>query len=50
MWGYLKIKVYTNIVDDIDNLKEEIRQELLNIGPEVINKIQNEFLSKRTTV
>lgn len=44
LWGHLKTKVYTNKPTNVDDLKERIRQEVQNITPEIIGRVQNEFI------
>lgn len=44
LWGYLKSKVYVNRPNNIDDLKERIRQEIRLISPEVIENVQRETL------
>lgn len=46
LWGYLKSKVYLNRPNNIDDLKERIRQEIRLISPEVIENVQRETLNR----
>lgn len=46
LWGYLKSKVYVNRPQNINDLKERIRQEIRRITPDVISNVQNEFISR----
>lgn len=46
LWGYLKSKVYVNRPQNINDLKERIRQEIRRITPDVIINVQNEFISR----
>lgn len=43
LWGYLKSKVYFNRPNNVDDLKERIRQEINQITPETIQNVLEEF-------
>lgn len=43
LWGYLKAKVFKTKPENIEELKERIRQECRLISAEVIRNVQNEF-------
>lgn len=48
--GHLKSKVYVNKSKNFVDLKERIRQKIRNIGPEKIDRVQNEFIFKKDIV
>jgi hypothetical protein len=39
LWGYIKTSIYTTPVNDIDDLKERITDEIKNIKQETLNKV-----------
>jgi hypothetical protein len=43
LWGHLKSKIYVNMPDDIETLKDRIRTEIRSITPETIQNAINEF-------
>lgn len=43
LWGYLKSKVYFNRPENVEALKERIRQEIRSISPEKIDNVQQSF-------
>ena len=44
LWGYLKSEVYVNRPNNVDDLKQRIRQEIRLISPEVIENVQRETI------
>lgn len=46
LWGHLKNVVYKSKPNDIQELKERIRQEINNISQETIAKVQQEFIAR----
>lgn len=46
LWGYLKSKVFLNRPINIDDLKCRIRTEIRNISLEMIQNVQEEFVSR----
>ena len=44
LWGYLKSKVYVNRPNNLDDLKQRIRQEIRLIPPQVIENVQRETI------
>lgn len=46
LWGYLKSKVYTNRPGNIRELKDRIRQEMLNITPAVLQNVRDECIAR----
>lgn len=42
LWGYLKGKVYANKPDTLAQLKANIRQEIAQITPEMLQKVMKE--------
>ena len=43
LWGYLKAKVYEQRPQALEALKEEIRQEVAAITPEMILKVMDNY-------
>lgn len=43
LWGYLKCKVYINRPNNIENLKNRIRDEMRSIEPYVVHNVLDEF-------
>ena len=43
LWGYLKLKVYSNRPQSIEQLKESIRQEIIAIPQEMICRVKDNF-------
>lgn len=41
LWGYLKSKVYANKPQTIDQLKENIRNEIASITPDILKKVMD---------
>lgn len=46
LWGYLKTKVYFNRPENIEALKERIRQEIGSITPEMVDNVQQAFVTR----
>lgn len=46
LWGYLKSKVYVEKLLNLEDLKNRIRLEMRRISPEVIHRVQEEFVSR----
>lgn len=46
LWGYLKSKIYFNRPENIEALKERIRQEIRSITPEMLDNVQQAFVSR----
>ncbi|KAJ8951507.1 hypothetical protein NQ318_000203 [Aromia moschata] len=44
LWRYLKTKVPVDKPKNIDDLKQGIRCEIRNIRPDIINRVQDEFI------
>lgn len=44
LWGHLKSKVYVNKPANIDDLKVRIQEEIRKIEPDIINRVQDEFI------
>ena len=43
LWGYLKAKVYEQLPQTLEALKEAIRQEVVAITPEMIRKVMDNY-------
>jgi len=46
LWGYLKIKVYSNRPTDLHTLKETIREEIAKISEETLQAVMRRFLTR----
>ena len=48
LWGYLKEKVYVNNPQNVQELKENIRNEIgtLNQNPEILQSVVNNFFER----
>lgn len=43
LWGHLKSQIYVSKPENVEELKERIRQEIRQISPEVLENVRNEF-------
>lgn len=46
LWGYLKAKIYFNRPPNIEDLKQRIRQEIRSITPQMVDNVQQAFVSR----
>lgn len=46
LWGYLKSLVYVNKPDTLEALKNNIRREVENISPEVLEKVMKNAIKR----
>lgn len=46
LWGFLKARVYTNKPCTLDELKEIINQEIVNLSPAILEKVFNSFSAR----
>lgn len=45
-WGYLKDRVYVQKPDNLADLEAKIRQEIRNIGPEILRNVNDGFYNR----
>lgn len=46
LWGYLKERVYRNKPRSIEELKENIRNEIAALGPEILEKVMDNAIAR----
>lgn len=46
LWGFLKSKVYVNSPQTLEQLKENIRQEIANITPEILKNVMQNAIKR----
>lgn len=43
LWGYLKNRVYINRPNNLEELKQRIRDEIRSISPQILQNVRNGF-------
>lgn len=46
LWGHLKSIIYKNPIRDLEHLHEKIREALLSVSPEMLNKCKQNLLRR----